>query len=441
MTTADKQTALVRLAQVESMVHELRLRVLAGADEVGDQSGARDSAAWLSSAAQLDTKAARADRHLAKALDQHPQLAAGMRAGTVSPAQAHIILNGLDDLPGDVDDAVAAAAEHELVGYCADFRPRELRRLTRRLLEVLDPDGAEAAEGSRLEAEERRARERASLRFRDLGNGRTRLWGVLPTPVAQRFEHYLQAYTSPRRRPDEATSPTDAPLVDGRRVPRHRAYAHALAALLENIDPDGLPLHGGDATSVFVTMTLDQVRGELATAGVLAADGESEISATDARRLACQATLLPVVLGGRGEVLDLGRAQRLHRPAQRKAIRLRDRGVPRRELHHAGRLVRDPPPHPVGPGRVDHRRRRRVPLPAPPSPDPRPGLRPRVAEQRCGPLPPAPIARRRRSPSRGRPPGAPRRAWTSCAGSRRAPRSRRPATRRSRARARASSPR
>lgn len=326
MTTADKQTALVRLAQVESMVHELRLRVLAGADEVGDQSGARDSAAWLSSAAQLDTKAARADRHLAKALDQHPRLAAGMRAGTVSPAQAHIILNGLDDLPGDVDDAVAAAAEHELVGYCADFRPRELRRLTRRLLEVLDPDGAEAAEGSRLEAEERRARERASLRFRDLGNGRTRLWGVLPTPVAQRFEHYLQAYTSPRRRPDEATSPTDAPLVDGRRVPRHRAYAHALAALLENIDPDGLPLHGGDATSVFVTMTLDQVRNELATAGVLAADGESEISATDARRLACQATHLPVVLGGRGEVLDLGRAQRLHRPAQRKAIRLRDRG-------------------------------------------------------------------------------------------------------------------
>lgn len=326
MTTADKQDALVRLAQVESMVHELRLRVLAGADEVGDESGARDSAAWLSCAAQIDTKTARADRHLAKALDQHPHLAAGMRDGTVSATQAHIILNGLDDLPGDVDDAVATAAEHELVGYCADFRPRELRRLTRRLLEVLDPAGAEAAEGSRLDAEERRAHERASLHFRDLGDGRTRLWGVLPTPVSQRLEHYLQAYTSPRRAPGDDTSPADPRLIDGRRVPRHRAYAHALAALLENIDPDGLPLHGGDATSVFITLTLDQLRAELATAGVLAADDETEISAAGARRLACQARLLPVVLGGQGEVLDLGRGRRLHRPAQRKAIRLRDRG-------------------------------------------------------------------------------------------------------------------
>ena len=43
------------------------------------------------------------------------------------------------------------------------------------------------------------------------------------------------------------------------------------------------------------------------------------------RRLACAARIIPVVLGGRSEVLDLGRSRRLFSPAQRKAMAVRDR--------------------------------------------------------------------------------------------------------------------
>jgi hypothetical protein len=43
------------------------------------------------------------------------------------------------------------------------------------------------------------------------------------------------------------------------------------------------------------------------------------------RRLACTAGLVPVVLGGAGEILDLGREQRLYTPAQHKALVVRDR--------------------------------------------------------------------------------------------------------------------
>jgi uncharacterized protein DUF222/HNH endonuclease len=43
------------------------------------------------------------------------------------------------------------------------------------------------------------------------------------------------------------------------------------------------------------------------------------------RRMACDARILPMVLGGDGEVLDLGRSERLFTPAQRKAIWHRDR--------------------------------------------------------------------------------------------------------------------
>lgn len=73
-----------------------------------------------------------------------------------------------------------------------------------------------------------------------------------------------------------------------------------------------------------VTMTLDQLRSELATAGLISSD-DHRITASEARRLACTAGIIPAVLGGRSEILDLGRAQRLFSSAQRKALRLRDR--------------------------------------------------------------------------------------------------------------------
>jgi hypothetical protein len=75
---------------------------------------------------------------------------------------------------------------------------------------------------------------------------------------------------------------------------------------------------------VIVTMTLDQLRAGLATAGVISSEDE-RITAGEARRLACTAGIVPAVLGGKSEVLDLGRSQRLFSPAQRRALRLRDR--------------------------------------------------------------------------------------------------------------------
>ena len=71
-------------------------------------------------------------------------------------------------------------------------------------------------------------------------------------------------------------------------------------------------------------------------------DSNLTMSATEARRMACTANIIPVVLGAKGEILDLGRTRRLFSAAQRKAT-LRDGGcraegctVPARwcEAHH-----------------------------------------------------------------------------------------------------------
>lgn len=103
-----------------------------------------------------------------------------------------------------------------------------------------------------------------------------------------------------------------------------------------------MPLHGGDATTVIVAIDFAALRGELGTA--LMAD--QPITAAHARRLACTASIIPAVLGGESEILDLGRARRLFSAAQRKAMAIRDVhcraegcDIPAAwcEAHHAGR--------------------------------------------------------------------------------------------------------
>jgi hypothetical protein len=99
-------------------------------------------------------------------------------------------------------------------------------------------------------------------------------------------------------------------------------------------------------------MTLEQLtggpdgRGGLAAAtldGTLGAHADAAgvgtpITAGTARRLACEAGIIPLVLGGDSEVLDLGRARRFHTTAQRIAIRHRDQTCTAEDCRVPGHL-------------------------------------------------------------------------------------------------------
>ena len=54
MTTTDKQGALLALARAEARIAELKLRVLATADDVAEQTGARDAGGWLAHHTHID---------------------------------------------------------------------------------------------------------------------------------------------------------------------------------------------------------------------------------------------------------------------------------------------------------------------------------------------------------------------------------------------------
>ena len=87
------------------------------------------------------------------------------------------------------------------------------------------------------------------------------------------------------------------------------------------------PLRGhrvaGDRPRVVVTISYDALVSRCEQAGVL--DTGQSITAGDLRRLACDAELIPVILGTAGEILDYGRSARLVPPALRRALAIRDR--------------------------------------------------------------------------------------------------------------------
>lgn len=79
-------------------------------------------------------------------------------------------------------------------------------------------------------------------------------------------------------------------------------------------------------TTLMITMTLDDLTDRVGAGIVLGSrDAGSLLAPETVRRLACDAQIIPVVLGSRGEPLDVGRAERLFTPAQTRALWLRDR--------------------------------------------------------------------------------------------------------------------
>ena len=334
MRPEDKQAALLQLTRVESQLASLRLRLMAVSDDVALTQGARDVAALVTHHTRTDAGANRRDLALGESLDREwHQVAAALAVGEVNVAQARVIVHALEELPDDLPADVVARAEEHLVGEAEHFGPRELRMLGRRVLEVVAPELAEQQEAQQLVREEERAWRHTSLVSTRLGDGTTRIVIKLPDAAAHRLRTYLEAFTSPRHNKVE----------EGDRVPVDVRRGQGFCALLETWDSRRLPVHGGDATTVIVTVPIEDLRREL---GVGELGSSDALSAGEVRRLACTSAILPAVMGGKSEVLDLGRSSRLFKPAQRKAMVIRDREcradgctIPAAwcEAHHAGR--------------------------------------------------------------------------------------------------------
>ncbi len=337
-TTGEHKELLVGLSRLIARAEAERLRVLAASDDIAVETGDRSTATWLANTTRQAHGTVRRDAALARALDERcTQTATAFAAGTLNLAQAREIVDALDALPKDLGDDLRVKAEAHLVEQGAEHGPRDLKVLGAKILDVIAPDIAEEAEYQRLLAAERRAEAATRLTMRPRGDGSTDLHARIPDHTAGRLSAYLNAFTAPRRRHLHGTDTDSSGVSEASDefadLPIARQRGIAFSALLENIPTSGLPRHGGVATTLTVTIDYQTLVRDLHAAGPVAgpvaglattSTGQT-ITAGQARRLACQAGILPVVLGANSEILDLGRTRRLVSDPIRKALNLRDK--------------------------------------------------------------------------------------------------------------------
>lgn len=298
--------------------------------------GTPRTAMWLRERLLVGQPAARRLVQLAKAVDDRPHLDQALSGAGVNVDQAAAIAASVNALTTDLGAEVADKAEAIMLEWAATLDPHQIGTLGRRVLEYVAPDVAEAAERRAVEHDTATAHAARTLSIRAAGDGRVRLTAWLDTEAAAVISAALDPLCSPRRRPDPsrgagldtepddvaAASRRDAAIADDRTAGQRRVDALVEVCRLALCAGD-LPGNGGDRPQLSVTMRFDELRDQV---GFATLDSGERLTPAQARRLACDAQVLPAVLGSQGQVLDVGQSRRLITGALRRALVLRDGG-------------------------------------------------------------------------------------------------------------------
>ena len=322
--------------------------------------GYRNTAEFLR--ARLRISAPEARRRLALVADVLPrtgisgqplpaakeELAAVVASGDISSRTATIISLSLDRVRHVSAPEDAARMEHALTRTAVENDPDFLTRIAKRWTDALDQDGEEPCE------QELRQRQGAFIRRAHRGLQHLEIFAT-----TDQFEHLLTVMntaTNPRTGvasgPDDGkesasqAGPGAGPGVDGdadaaaaerldQRTRPQRLLDGLVGGCKVALAAGDLPAAGGLRPQVMVTVDyrdlLERLGGADAetpapgsSAGTLMFTGP--VTASTVRKIACDADIIPVVLGGQGRILDIGRTSRVFPPHIRKAITARDRG-------------------------------------------------------------------------------------------------------------------
>ena len=341
--TDELTDALASVGVLESQAAALRMRLLAEADrrEVATRLGATGTDAWAASLTGSTRAVVAGGLWLGRLLaERYAATRDALAEGAINEAQARVIVTAAEQLPEQVTREHRRAAEAGLVVKAVrGTDARRLRQAARRMLDTATAETARAEaarlrrladehEATMLEAEERRAETETWLTLGDRGDGTFVGRFVIPELHGHLLRAWLEQMTSPRRlaggRDGEPVTDDTLDVSTGaQNLSWSERMGLGFTELLEHLptSPDG-KAGGFSRVGVGVLVHLDHqhLLDGLASAGL---DTGVRLSAGAARRLACNAGIIPAVLGTRSEPLDLGRESRLHTVAQRRALAVR----------------------------------------------------------------------------------------------------------------------
>ncbi|WP_345761627.1 DUF222 domain-containing protein [Diaminobutyricibacter sp. McL0608] len=268
----------------------------------------------------------------------------------MSVAQAGVIIRELGKTGPGCGLDERAMGERALIEHAPGLTVEQLRKLAVQVRERLDQDGTEPREQMQ--------RRRRSLTITTTRDGMTHINWYLDAESAGHVLPQLTAYVSQdyrasRDKPGSGVSPTSSdagpaggvrfqltdttetdvnnPDSDGTRAEAVMPESRTLAQLRSDGAVDAFRHLAGCSTpgsrppvTMIVRVGLNDLRSGDGTAEI--DEVPTPVSAGTARRLAADANVIPMVLGGNSEVLDLGRKQRLFSPAQKHALAERDDG-------------------------------------------------------------------------------------------------------------------
>jgi 5-methylcytosine-specific restriction protein A len=322
-------------AELSVLAGELaaRSRAAYGQASLAKRAGFRDAEGAIAQLAALPRTDALDLRRVAEATRERESLtgeplppacehvAAAHRAGALTTEHAALIVGFRSRLAARVDFADLAAAERILVEAAPALETYELRKKIAATEAELDPDG--------LEPNEQRAHRARFLSFTEV-DGSLKIRGQLPVADAAPIRQAIEGITTAQLRASRGANRPGAEPADDTAVAEEvrsvrQMQVDALVMVAKHAlgcDADRVP---GTSTNVVVRLDFDPLTQAFGDTAEIAGTA-SRISAAAARRMAASAGIIPLVLGGESEVLDLGRTRRLASRAQRIALVERDGG-------------------------------------------------------------------------------------------------------------------
>jgi len=249
---------------------------------------------------------------------EYPAVADALNTGLLPVDSALYITANLGQAAPRATTEDLVMAEAELVEFAAGNPVDSVRKLSVRYRDALDVDGIEPREAVLVS--------RRALTRLVQPNGMKRYILDADPLSAAFFDTAIDALVGAElRKPRfEATGDgEDCDPVDDTRTIQQMGF-DAFVDIVRH----GLSCTQGlgtlDHTTVIVRMTLDALQTGLGEAQL---DGiEQPISAATARKMAADAHIIPMVLGGNSEILDFGLGKRLFTKAQKLALTERDGG-------------------------------------------------------------------------------------------------------------------